>query len=323
MSRQRQRFDSASLLVPGSIFLFSCLFLFLLALITGQVAYLKAREGEQKAAQAGPAPTVEAQLITPLPTPWQPTLPHPLPTRAEPAPSSLAPTYLAVPGSMGIYLSLTKTPRPGPTPTGSPTATPTSTASPTPLPVPGSMAMYLFRSKTPPPRPTRLPIAIGTMEASPAPTSSPTPAATSAPLVHTIQEGDTLLALANRYGVSVEAIQEANGILDPARLQIGQEIIIPREGEAPLKPPTLTPAPTPTATPIWGTVSADILNLRAGPSLDEMKIGRLSAGTKLELLGRNEGGDWLWIRTEDGRKGWVAAEFVQTEADLKALPLTF
>ena len=65
-------------------------------------------------------------------------------------------------------------------------------------------------------------------------------------MLHAIRAGESLLAVAGQYGVSVAALQDANGILDPRFLQIGQELIIPRpeelaEGEG----DSLTPTPTP------------------------------------------------------------------------------
>ncbi|MGE5598131.1 MAG: LysM peptidoglycan-binding domain-containing protein [Bacteroidota bacterium] len=45
--------------------------------------------------------------------------------------------------------------------------------------------------------------------------------------VYTIQAGDTLFALAQRYGTTVQAILAANPGLDPNRLFIGQRICIP------------------------------------------------------------------------------------------------
>jgi murein DD-endopeptidase MepM/ murein hydrolase activator NlpD len=55
------------------------------------------------------------------------------------------------------------------------------------------------------------------------------------PLVHaqttgptyTVQEGDTLFSIARSFGVTVEALQEANNITDPSLLAIGQTLIIP------------------------------------------------------------------------------------------------
>jgi membrane-bound lytic murein transglycosylase D len=46
-------------------------------------------------------------------------------------------------------------------------------------------------------------------------------------LLHLVKQGDTLGAIALRYGVSVEAIQKANGIRSPRTLQIGTWLAIP------------------------------------------------------------------------------------------------
>ncbi len=81
--------------------------------------------------------------------------------------------------------------------------------------------------------------------ATPAPTF--TPMITPTPIIYVVQRGDTLLDIAFRYGVSAEAIQEANGILDPRRLQIGQELLIPQDEEFLARLPTPTPTPAPYA----------------------------------------------------------------------------
>jgi len=67
---------------------------------------------------------------------------------------------------------------------------------------------------------------------------------TTGAVIHVVQAGDTLGAIAKQYGVTVEALQEANAISDPNRLQIGQELIIPKGG---------TIAPTSTATEVRAT----------------------------------------------------------------------
>ncbi|NPV09439.1 MAG: LysM peptidoglycan-binding domain-containing protein [Anaerolineae bacterium] len=76
------------------------------------------------------------------------------------------------------------------------------------------------------------------------PTSTATPTATPTPIVYAIQQGDTLVEVAARFGVSASEIQEVNGITDPRLLQIGQEIIIPAaSGEGDRSTPTPTPMP--------------------------------------------------------------------------------
>ncbi len=58
------------------------------------------------------------------------------------------------------------------------------------------------------------------------PTRTPTPAAT--PLVHVVVSGETLFVIAARYGVTVAAIAEANGLADPGLIYPGQHLVIPR-----------------------------------------------------------------------------------------------
>lgn len=88
------------------------------------------------------------------------------------------------------------------------------------------------------PRPTSTPA-----PATPALTSTFTPTPT--PVIHTVQAGDTLIGIAKHYGISAEALQEANAILDPRRLQVGQELVIPREDRSLAETPTSTPTPLP------------------------------------------------------------------------------
>jgi len=73
-----------------------------------------------------------------------------------------------------------------------------------------------------------------------------TPTITPTPIIHVIQEGETLLSIAFEYGVSVQALQTANSIENPQFLQIGQRLIIPTgEEETGTTPGLLLPTPTP------------------------------------------------------------------------------
>ena len=77
------------------------------------------------------------------------------------------------------------------------------------------------------------------------PTSSPSPAATPTMTgtVHLIVAGDTFGQLANDYGVSLEAVLQANADLDPTSLQIGQAVVIPGASGPPVPRPTPTELP--------------------------------------------------------------------------------
>ena len=73
-----------------------------------------------------------------------------------------------------------------------------------------------------------------------------TPTVTPTPVVHIVQQGDTLQAIAFDFGVSVEALQRVNGIENPQFLQIGQRLVIPKEEESgQAMPGLLLPTPTP------------------------------------------------------------------------------
>lgn len=70
-----------------------------------------------------------------------------------------------------------------------------------------------------------IPVATDPPEA-PSPTPTPTPTA-AVSQTHVVEAGDTLGAIAARYGVTVEAIVEANDLSDPDVLAIGDELVIP------------------------------------------------------------------------------------------------
>jgi LysM repeat protein len=100
-------------------------------------------------------------------------------------------------------------------------------------------------TNTPPPvlEPTLRPTATAPLMP---PASTATPTLTPTPVIHVVQEGETLGAIAFQYGVSVEAIQAANGIENPQFLQIAQKLAIPiGERETDSVPGLLLPTPTP------------------------------------------------------------------------------
>lgn len=109
------------------------------------------------------------------------------------------------------------------------TLTPTPTALPTP-----TISITLV-ANAPDATPTPAPY-------TPAPT--PTPTITPTPIVHTVRAGESLLTIAAQYELSVSELQDANGILDPRTLQIGQQLIIPRPEES-AADAAATPTPTP------------------------------------------------------------------------------
>ena len=77
------------------------------------------------------------------------------------------------------------------------------------------------------------------------------PGPTPTPTLYTIQDGETLIPIANRFGVSVADLIVANPGLEPGRIQVGQRLIIPSAGisrsTGGVSAGQLLPSPTPSA----------------------------------------------------------------------------
>jgi LysM repeat protein len=77
------------------------------------------------------------------------------------------------------------------------------------------------------------------LQNTPPPPNSPTPVTHS--VNYRIQQGDTLQAIASLHGLSPGTLQEVNGISDPRRLRVGQEIVIPLDVDSKAAITLLTP----------------------------------------------------------------------------------
>jgi LysM repeat protein len=69
--------------------------------------------------------------------------------------------------------------------------------------------------------------AAGSVTQSAPPTPASASGATTGGTVYTVQAGDTLFSIARRFGVTVQAIVEANNLANPDSLSIGQQLVIP------------------------------------------------------------------------------------------------
>lgn len=69
----------------------------------------------------------------------------------------------------------------------------------------------------PPPTTATIPTTVTTVPAQPAGT-------------YVVQAGDTLSVIAEQFGISIQALSDANGITDVNSIQPGQELIIPAAG---------------------------------------------------------------------------------------------
>ena len=73
------------------------------------------------------------------------------------------------------------------------------------------------------------------------PTKLPPP--TSTPVIYIIVEGDTMLAISIRHGISLEELQAANPEVNARLLVVGTELVIPLGDNIPSSPVTATPIP--------------------------------------------------------------------------------
>lgn len=102
----------------------------------------------------------------------------------------------------------------------------------------------------------------------------------------------------------------------------------PLPTETPLPSPTTTSLP-PTATPLPSSANAQVkegwvaLNLREKPGTAGEVLDTLAEFAPLVVIGRTETSDWIQvIALEKSIVGWVAAEYVDIDADLAAMPVT-
>jgi LysM repeat protein len=124
-------------------------------------------------------------------------------------------------------------------PVAAPTAVPTAVPA---TPVPTATA-----TQVPGPTATLTNTSVPTLTATATETLTPSVTPTQGPGVwHTVTWGDTLSAIAARYGVTVEAIMQANTLTNPNLIRLGQRLWIPL-GDAPVTPtPTVVPTLGPT-----------------------------------------------------------------------------
>jgi uncharacterized protein YraI len=68
-------------------------------------------------------------------------------------------------------------------------------------------------------------------------------------------------------------------------------------------------------------VTAGNLNMRQGPGTNFARVGAVSFGQQVAMLGRTGSGPWVLIRNGSGVEGWVNSLYMQFTYDLNALPV--
>jgi murein DD-endopeptidase MepM/ murein hydrolase activator NlpD len=133
-------------------------------------------------------------------------------------------------------------------------------------------------------------------------------------VLYTVQPGETVEAIARRFGVDPAAIV----LFGPNRLDQqapgpapGRELFIPG-AEQPYPPDVLARFGSPDRVAAMVAVAAATVresetNLRDGPDRAYARVGQLDAGVELELIARHR--EWLKV-VADGTSGWVRRDLL-------------
>lgn len=103
-------------------------------------------------------------------------------------------------------------------------------------------------------------------------------------LRHVVARGETAYRIARRYGVTVEALAAFNRLADPARIRVGQVLVIPA----------------------GRVVTSRPVVVHSGPAEDGALAALVDAGTAINLGLRQ--GPWVQVSTPGGPDGWARVE---------------
>jgi hypothetical protein len=70
-----------------------------------------------------------------------------------------------------------------------------------------------------------------------------------------------------------------------------------------------------------GLVDGQVVWVRDGPAANFKALAKLTAGDKVSLLGRDDTGDWLHVKLENGLVGWLQSAAVNTQVRTSALAI--
>ncbi len=107
-------------------------------------------------------------------------------------------------------------------------------------------------------------------------------------------------------------------LLPPTDTPLPTETSTPLPSETPL--PTDTSTPIPTYSVLVGEVNADQLACRYGPGWPYLYFFGLLKGNRLEVIGRLDDANWIYVQAIGGNKPcWVKAEFMDVDGDLMSV----
>ena len=129
---------------------------------------------------------------------------------------------------------------------------------------------------------------------------------------YTVVAGDTIWGIAQRFGVTLQRLIEANPAIDPNLLHEGDVLLIPSAKDV---------LPTPSNASARVRVDGGGLRLRAAPTLSGAVLGYLDALTRLNVVGRTADSTWLQVVTPVGQSGWVMTAWTDVYVALALVPI--
>lgn len=255
------------------------------------------------------------EMPTPTPVAQRPLRPTftPTPIPPPPAPAEQVPIAVDVPAPAADNQAAA--------PADQPTAAPAQVAAAAPTEPP-----------TPEPTPTEQP--------TPEPTA--TPIATPTPFV--VVQGDRVNARSGP-GASYDLVGE---LLQGTQLSVigkdedgawwqvcclneqqvwvsGELVAMQGSAETIAVAANIPPSPTLTNTlepKPYAIVRNPRVNVRSGPGTDFAAVGQAQQGARLEIVGRNQAGDWWQVCCVNGQKGWISDELVSREGPVERVALS-
>jgi spore germination protein len=107
-------------------------------------------------------------------------------------------------------------------------------------------------------------------------------------ITYTVQPGDSLYKIAQRYNTTVESIMIQNR-LTGSNISVGQRLVIPQYTEA--------------------TVTAPRANIRSGPGTENRIITSVVSTTRLPVIDTTR--DWIKVSLHNGNNGWISRNLIR------------
>ena len=145
------------------------------------------------------------------------------------------------------------------------------------------------------------------------------------PIYYAVTDGETLTGISNRFNkIPIKDLKALNN-LDSDILPKDRDMIVGylKGGTATSATASTTATTKPSATLPKATVTGTNINIRKGPSTDQEVVAIAQLNDIVEVV-KKVNSEWTSIRTQDGKEGFVASQFLQAgvvKIEPKAAPV--